>query len=79
MWRDFLSLERFRSSGKRAGRSAHYRQGAFLRKPLVAAGRGGLERIPQKLTDFCDQNSLELFDVARFLIARTIPFERKAR
>jgi len=29
------------------------------------------------LTDFCDQNSLQHFDLARFPIARTIPFERK--
>jgi hypothetical protein len=36
----------------------------------------GLERIPQKLTDFCDQNSLQLSDLARFLIGR---FERKTR
>jgi hypothetical protein len=38
-----------------------------------------LERIPQKLTDFCDQNSLQHIDLARFLIARTIPFEGQAR
>ncbi len=39
----------------------------------------GLDRIPQKLTDFCDENSLQLIDLARFLIARPIPAERKAR
>jgi len=38
-----------------------------------------LERIPQKLTDFCDWNALQLCDLARFLIARMIPCERKAR
>ena len=38
-----------------------------------------LERIPQKLTDFCDENALQIPVLARFLIARTIPFERKAR
>ncbi len=38
-----------------------------------------LERIPQKLTDFCDENSLQFLDLARFLIARPIPAERKAR
>ena len=38
-----------------------------------------LERIPQKLTEFRDQNSLQRFDLARFLLARTIPFEGQAR
>jgi hypothetical protein len=37
------------------------------------------ERIPQRLADFCDKNALQHIDLARFLIARTIPFERKAR
>jgi hypothetical protein len=46
----------------------------LVREPL-----GLLKRVPQKLTDFCDKNALQLFDPARFLIARTIPFERKAR
>ena len=46
---------------------------------MPKAQKPDLERIPQKLTDFCDENSLQLLDLARFLIARTIPFERKAR
>jgi hypothetical protein len=37
------------------------------------------ERIPQKLTGFCDENSLKLFKLARFLVPRTIPFEGQAR
>jgi hypothetical protein len=39
----------------------------------------GPERFPQKLADFCDKNALQGIEFARFLIARTIPFERKAR
>jgi 3-methyladenine DNA glycosylase Tag len=29
-----------------------------------------LKRIPQKLTGFCEKNALQIFDLARFLIAR---------
>ena len=32
-----------------------------------------------EVADFCDKNSLQQTDLARFLIARTIPSERKAR
>jgi hypothetical protein len=38
-----------------------------------------LEQVPKKLIDFFDQNLLRAFDLARFLIDRTIPFDRKAR
>jgi hypothetical protein len=33
----------------------------------------------QKMIGFCDQNSLELLDLARFLVPRTIPSEGQAR
>jgi len=53
----------------------------FSRRDVVPTSleNSFLERIPQKLTDFCDKNSLQLLNLARFLIAQTIPFERKAR
>jgi hypothetical protein len=38
-----------------------------------------LRRAAQKSTEFCDENSLQLSDLARFLIVRTIPFEGQAR
>ena len=38
----------------------------FRLRDSTRAGRA-LERIPQKLTDFCDQNSLQLFDRRDFL------------
>jgi hypothetical protein len=37
-----------------------------------------LEQAPKKLIDFFDKSLLQHFDFERFLIARTIPFERKA-
>ncbi len=37
------------------------------------------EQVPKKLTDFFDQNLLQLIDLARFLIDQTIPSDRKAR
>jgi hypothetical protein len=37
-----------------------------------------LEQAPKKLIDFFDKSLLQHFDVERFLIVRTIPFERKA-
>ena len=49
------------------------------RRPLGGRPRGAAERIAQKLTDFCDENSLQHFDLARFLDPRTIPFEGEAR
>jgi hypothetical protein len=46
---------------------------------VAPRGYETLERIPQKLADFCDKNALQHIDLARFLIARTMPFERKTR
>jgi uncharacterized protein with HEPN domain len=46
---------------------------------IIGEAATRLERIPQKLADFYDKNALQYIDFARFLIARTIPFERKAR
>jgi hypothetical protein len=45
------------------------------------SSRGGsaLERIPKMLIDFFDKDALQRFNLARFLIDRTIPFGRKAR
>jgi hypothetical protein len=40
---------------------------------------GCLEHVPAKLNDFADKNMLQLIDLARFLFARVIPPERKAR
>jgi hypothetical protein len=37
-----------------------------------------LEQAPKKLMDFFDKSLLQHFDFERFLIVRTIPFERKA-
>jgi len=36
-----------------------------------------LEQAPKKLIDFFDKSLLQHFDFERFLIVRTIPFERK--
>ena len=52
------------------------RKGA--RTPCAVAHRA-LDQAPRKLPDFCDRSLLQYFDFARFLIVRTIPFERKAR
>ena len=40
--------------------------------------RNALEQAPKKLIDFFDKSLLQHFDFERFLIVRTIPFERKA-
>jgi hypothetical protein len=40
--------------------------------------QAALEQAPKKLIDFFDKSSLQRFDFERFLIVRTIPFERKA-
>jgi hypothetical protein len=37
-----------------------------------------LEQAPKKSIDFFDKSWLQRFDFERFLIVRTIPFERKA-
>jgi len=37
-----------------------------------------LEQAQKKLIDFFDKSLLQRFDFERFLIVRTIPFERKA-
>ena len=37
------------------------------------------EHVPKKLNDFFDNNMLQHVDIARFLIARTIPSEGRAR
>jgi hypothetical protein len=37
-----------------------------------------LEQAPKKLIDFFDKSLLQHFDFERFLVVRTIPFERKA-
>jgi hypothetical protein len=54
-----------------------------LQKPAAAVKRKPkpprqLEQAPKKLIDFFDKSSLQHFDLERFLIVRTIPFERKA-
>jgi hypothetical protein len=46
---------------------------------MIFPSLAALEQVPLKLIDFCDWNFLQHFDFARFLIVRTIPFERKAR
>ena len=66
-----------------AGLSAGSGQRGAGRFARGTAGRRGgadaVEQIPRKLTDFRDQNLLQHIDIARFLIARTIPSELKAR
>jgi hypothetical protein len=47
--------------------------------PLLARQRSSnSEQAPKKLIDFFDKSLLQHFDFERFLIVRTIPFERKA-
>ena len=36
-----------------------------------------LERVPKKLHDFFDKNTLQLIDLEHLLVARAIHFERK--
>ncbi len=44
--------------------------------PII--GIDALEQAPKKLIDFIDKSLLQRFNFERFLIVRTIPFERKA-
>jgi hypothetical protein len=37
-----------------------------------------LEHVPKKLTDFFDEDMLQLFDFERFLIDHVIPRDREA-
>jgi hypothetical protein len=37
------------------------------------------EQVPKKLTDFFDKSLLRQSDLARFLVDRMIPCDRKAR
>jgi hypothetical protein len=64
-------------------RSALCQRIAFLRRRIAAIeARDAFrpsERIPKKLIDFFDENSLKLIVLARILIDRTIPCDRKAR
>jgi len=72
-----------------AGGTRRWRHGArpewFFPLPSLMiesdSSRGGsaLERIPKMLIDFFDKDALQRFNLARFLIDRTIPFGRKAR
>jgi hypothetical protein len=42
-------------------------------------GKSGAKAHSAKVASFCDKNALQIFDLARFLVARMIPCERKAR
>ncbi len=51
-----------------------------LRRDYSQRGResngGPLEHVPKKLHDFFDQNMLQHYELARFLIDQTIPSDR---
>jgi hypothetical protein len=52
---------------------------ALAPNATAAHSRTPLERILQKLTDFCDKIALQILDFDGFPFARRIPCERKAR
>ncbi len=52
--------------------------GETFAKELSGSANRHLEQAPKKLIDFFDKSLLQHFDLERFLIVRTIPFERKA-
>ena len=54
------------------------RRGQWLRGKLLASYKVALEQAPKKLIDFFDKGLLQHFDFERFIIVRTILFERKA-
>ena len=67
-----LSEGRLVNLGNATGHPSFVMSASFTNQTLA-------QQVPQKLIDFCDQNLLQHFDFAGFLVARMISSERKAR
>ena len=76
--RNLLSQTLERARGKRASRFEASISAVAMKEGCIA-GQSPLSRNSQQLAELFDENSIQLSDLTRFLIACVVPRARKAR
>jgi hypothetical protein len=57
----------------------NYLEHAFCEKPVSTFSQHALEHFPEKRIRFSEEEMLQYYELARFLIGQTSPSDRKAR